>query len=154
LGYYSLQWFVSGDSAGTNETEEVELYNYPPGQYPVCLLVTSQNGCLDSLCLFVTVTDILNLHIPNAFTPDNDGTNEAFGPVLDNPDLLDYYEFRILDRWGVEVFSSDNPSERWNGSLRGSDHFVQSDTYVYLLKYREKGTSDILEKTGTVLIMR
>ena len=47
-------------------------------------------------------SDSLNIFIPNAFTPDNNGLNDSFGVVLDGAEI-DFYEFIILDRFGKEV---------------------------------------------------
>jgi gliding motility-associated-like protein len=75
--------------------------------------------------------------IPNAFTPNGDGLNDEFKPNLlsinsykDNPYLS--YSFRIFNRWGTEVFQTDNPSFGWNGYFKGDR--VPLDVYIYTVR--------------------
>ncbi len=51
--------------------------------------------------------------VPNAFTPDGDGLNEFFRPQFDCD--IDRYVFRVFDRWGLEVWSSEDRREAWDG---------------------------------------
>ncbi len=51
--------------------------------------------------------------VPNAFTPDGDGTNEGFRPHFDCD--TDLYVFRVFDRWGGQVWVSEDPAESWDG---------------------------------------
>jgi len=44
--------------------------------------------------------------VPSAFTPNDDRLNDLFGPIATAP--LQHYEFRIYDRWGQQVFYSNN----------------------------------------------
>ncbi|MGK5643358.1 gliding motility-associated C-terminal domain-containing protein, partial [Streptomyces sp. URMC 126] len=50
---------------------------------------------------------------PTGFTPNNDGTNDYFGPV--NPRFFKNYELHVYNRWGEEIFSSTNPFDYWDG---------------------------------------
>jgi gliding motility-associated-like protein len=150
--YVSLDWNFAGDNLGGAEQVDLDLLNYPPGPYTVCLEATSQYGCVNTVCKILQLLDIPNVYVASAFTPDQDGLNEAFAPSVDNPDLLDFYEFIIFDRWGIELFRSTTPGEAWNGSLGG--HYAQNDVYVFLLRYRENGVSEITEKVGTVTLIR
>lgn len=152
--YSSIAWNMNGMNLGSTETVDLSLLNYPPGPYPICLKATSDMGCVNTICHILDLLDIPNVYVASAFTPDQDGLNEAFGPSVDNPSLLDYYEFIIYDRWGTIVFRSQDAFEKWPGTHRGSEHFVQNDVYVYLLKYRVNGSSDLIKKTGTVMLIR
>ena len=46
--------------------------------YPVELRVTDYNQCENLVRQNVVVYDLFNLYIPNSFTPNNDGYNDAF----------------------------------------------------------------------------
>ncbi len=69
------------------------------------------------------------LWVPNAFTPDGDGTNDYFAfqgapaPV----------KLSIYDRWGKRVFYSDNYQNNWDGSYQGQD--LPVGVYTYLIEY-------------------
>ena len=50
------------------------------GDYPVWLHVTNIYGCPDSVMKFVHIDGVFSVYVPTAFTPNNDGTNDLFGP--------------------------------------------------------------------------
>src|SRR5690606_30444886 len=84
------------------------------------------------------------LHIPNVFTPNGDGLNDRF--VIKN--LLQYQgrELIVVNRWGNQVFKSDNYNNDWDG---GS---LAEGTYYYILRYRNGG--DWKTAKGPVAIIR
>ena len=54
--------------------------------------------------------------VPNSFTPNNDGINDFFKPVVIG---VDYYELIITDRWGEVVFTTSDVNESWDGYANG-----------------------------------
>ncbi len=71
--------------------------------------------------------------LPSAFTPNDDGINDTYGPILDKRcDVFDY-TFTIYNRWGNMVFSTHNPTHKWNGEYFGVPHDV--GMYMYCLEY-------------------
>ncbi len=68
------------------------------------------------------------LHIPNSFSPNQDGTNDQFviRGLPENSSLM------VFDRSGQEVFKSDKYHNDWNG--RDTDgNILESGTYWYVL---------------------
>jgi gliding motility-associated-like protein len=55
--------------------------------------------------------------VPNAFTPDGDGINDTFAPVLDC--ATSDYRLSVFDRWGQMIWSSDDPQAAWDGTAGG-----------------------------------
>ena len=88
--------------------------------------------------------------MPNAFTPDGDGANDAFGPVVVG--VTDYH-FWIFDRWGQPLFASTDPSEHWDGTFSGGTE-VPEGVYVWKLAARDPFSGDRLERTGHVTLVR
>lgn len=68
----------------------------------------------------------MSFYIPNTFTPNNDGINDTFGV---NGEAIKDFNMVIYNRWGDQVFSSDNTNARWDGTFQGKK--VSSGTYVY-----------------------
>lgn len=67
--------------------------------------------------------------LPAAFTPNNDGLNDTFGPTTSGG--ITVTQFRIYNRWGELVFDGDG-SIPWDGTTNG---VVQpAGTYVYRLE--------------------
>ena len=62
--------------------------------------------------------DEMVLEIPNVFTPNADGENDSFTATIENAESA---QIHIYNRWGGEVFSSQDPNFRWNGTLNGED---------------------------------
>ncbi|MFZ6052496.1 T9SS type B sorting domain-containing protein [Halocola ammonii] len=90
--------------------------------------------------------------IPNSFTPNSDGNNEFFRPVIYCP--LDEYHLMIFNRWGQKVFDSKDPEALWDGSNRGGDYFNQNDTFQYVLQYSKKSSTEVETVRGHVTVVR
>ncbi|MBK8425250.1 MAG: PKD domain-containing protein [Lewinellaceae bacterium] len=61
------------------------------------------------------------VYIPNVINPEaSDPENGAFRPrFAANLDILKY-DFAVFDRWGTQIFRSQNPSDSWMGTFNGS----------------------------------
>jgi gliding motility-associated-like protein len=86
--------------------------------------VNDENGCNNQYAVIVEVE--CNLFIPNSFTPNTDGKNEKFHIYTGGIKAL---EFRIFNRWGEELFFTDDETQGWDGTYKGN--LVPEGTYVY-----------------------
>lgn len=127
----------------------------PPtlGDHVLCLLATDELGCSNELCFTARIVDDLTIHVPNAFTPDGDGINDLFGPVVLST-AEDSYLFTVFDRWGQEVFSTEDPSIWWNGAYRNSGEVLSSGVYVWRLVARDRFTAERRELIGSVTLLK
>ena len=91
------------------------------------------------------------VYLPNAFTPDGDGVNDYFS--LRTALELAYFELRIFDRFGQEVYYSTDPEFKWTGDIKGGDYYGMSQLYVYRIQYSFK-LPEVIQKTGTVSLFR
>lgn len=73
------------------------------------------------------------IYTPNAFTPDNDGDNDYFLPVINNDCSYENYIFYVFNRWGELVFNSNNLSEGWNGTHKGNPS--PEGIYIWKIEY-------------------
>lgn len=80
---------------------------------------------------------------PNAFSPDNDGINESFKPVIMG--TLSSYQILIYNRWGQELYESNDSYAGWDGKFQGST--CATGQYVYIVKFAI-GTSPATLKQG------
>jgi gliding motility-associated-like protein len=137
----AAQWSWSfGDGLGAS-TLQNPSYEYPAATcYEAVLQVTSADGCVDVDSDLVCIDPDVIIYVPNAFTPNGDGINEVFIPVMQGIDP-DNYELWVFDRWGNMIFYTDDVNEGWNGCVLGSSTLSQIDTYVWKIKCR-----DILDK--------
>jgi gliding motility-associated-like protein len=116
--------------------------------FQVCLVATNQFGCPDTVCHPVAALVNPLLDVPNAFTPGRFGQNSilkvyGFGILKMN--------FRIYNRWGKQVFQSDNPGFGWDGTYQGQ--LQPMDVYAYTL---EADFSDgrHVSKKGDITLVR
>ena len=90
------------------------------------------------------------VHTPNAFTPNNDGINDNFKPVVEC--LAKDYQFRIYNRYGGIAFESSESNKGWNGKVGNS--LSPSGVYLWSLQYRNPSTKELFVKHGTVVLIR
>lgn len=118
------------------------------GVYSVVQRIENAVGCLDSLVQDVYVYPEIRLWIPNAFSPNGDGRNERFLPVVLGAKT---YSMLIKNRWGETVFSSEQANEGWDGTFGGQD--CPQGGYAYnLTLYTVKGKT--YERKGMIHLLR
>jgi gliding motility-associated-like protein len=104
------------------------------GVYTVKLVTTNTGGCLDSITKTVEVKPQFTFYIPNTFTPNGDHINDFFtGKGLE----IIEFEMSIFDRWGEEIFKTNDLDIGWDGTVRGGSVVAQEDVYVYKVKLRD-----------------
>jgi len=86
-----------------------------------------------------------DLQIPNVFTPNNDGINDAYFVTAKG---IKEFSMIIVNRWGDVVFSSDNVSEKWDGMYKGK---LCSDG-VYFYKINAKSATKEYNKQGFITL--
>jgi gliding motility-associated-like protein len=92
------------------------------------------------------------VHLPDAFTPNGDGLNDLFQPII-GCDFTNYL-LKVFNRWGQQVFESSNPANGWDGKLSGKD--AEIGTYVWQLDYAGTQHSLALDQRvkGFVVLVR
>ena len=148
-------WRWTYGSIGTSSLKDPLPFLFPTLsreiKYPVKLVVTNRAlGCSDSVTKILTVLDFCIIDVPNAFTPNNDGLNDKFGPH--NALKADNYEFKVYNRWGQLVFRSTNWKDRWDGTIKGIPQ--ESGVFVWMLSYTHRDTKQTVFKKGTVTLIR
>ena len=135
----AIEWswaFGQDGILGTSQQENPAL-NFPDndfGTYPVQLVVTNANMCTDTATALVEIGGYYSVYAPNAFTPDGDGINERFRPIImDQEEKL--YRLSIFDRWGEQIWTSTNPDEGWDGTMGGEK--IKTDVYIWKLETRD-----------------
>jgi len=106
------------------------------GIYPVTLYSSTINGCKDSVTADIEVKDIITQYIPNAFTPNKNDRNDVFN-IRAYGISPDNYELLIFDRWGNQIFKTQDMNIGWNGAKNNIGEVLQMNTYVYHLNYKE-----------------
>jgi gliding motility-associated-like protein len=99
--------------------------------------------------LYVSLEDCrLKLFVPSAFVPNGDGHNDEFRAYAI---YLDEFNMTIYNRWGQQVFFTEDPEKGWNGFYR--DKPAPGGVYVYHIIYRDT-TGKRHHLSGSVTLIR
>ena len=144
-------WQLTPDSSSTLTNPN---WNYTdPGTYNIMLIATNQWGCADTTFNTVIVNPDIALYVPNAFTPgDDNGINDEFIPYLSGVDLANY-RLEIYDRWGEQIFATEDPAKGWNGRRNNAGALVQIDVYVWKVYYKDDANKSV-SKVGHVTVLK
>jgi gliding motility-associated-like protein len=136
--YYS---WSTGDSAAFIVVEESMEVNVTVGN--VCGTSMSSAEVLFEDCSAL-------IYMPTSFTPNGDGINDEFWPVVSN---VKSFEITVYDRWGRTVFHSASIDNPWLGNSSEGDYFVPNGQYNYrLICTTEAGNA--IERSGYITVVR
>jgi gliding motility-associated-like protein len=119
-----------------------------PGQY--WLQVTDANNCFGIDTINVALKEcMVGLYIPNAFTPDGNGLNDEFKPMLFGN--VEEFRFTVYNRWGQVVFQSTDRLRGWDGLFKGVQQIP--GLYAWTCVYKLSGEPRVA-KSGTITLIR
>ena len=97
--------------------------------------------------------DCRSVFVPNAFSPNNDGINDAFYALSESFTCWQEWELTVYNRWGGVVWQSNDPDEYWYGQSLQNSHYAADGVYVWVLK--AKGYDSLtLDLQGSVTLFR
>lgn len=110
---------------------------------------TGESGILN-----VDAWDCFRYNLPNVFTPNGDGVNDVWRAI--DPQFVEDFELRVVNRWGVEVFRSQDPLFEWNGKLGNKGKDCPDGPYFYYAEFsaRIEGRIRRKEQSGSVTVLR
>lgn len=121
------------------------------GTFEITHISFNEFGCSDTAVQTLTVEAPFQVHMPNAFTPNGDGINDEFTFGITDISSL---HFEVFNRWGEQVFMTDEMNKAWNGRYQNSGEVLPPGTYSYVLIARVKsGNYDHLQK-GSIQLIR
>ncbi len=89
-----------------------------------------------------------DLTMPNVFTPNDDGLNDVFGPLLDC--RLEEYHLMIFNRWGGKVFETTEKGGCWNGNT--SNGRASEGVYYWSLSYVGNDNGQLIRRNTSGLL--
>jgi gliding motility-associated-like protein len=121
-----------------------------PGIYS---LTISLDNCYssDTLSLSTDNCDCIAM-IPNAFSPNGDGNNDKFLPVIQCANLVPKYNLSIYNRFGQRIFYSNKQDNGWNGTYNGAP--AELGTYYYVLEFSTRLARQATVKKGDITLIR
>lgn len=123
---------------GTGDTSSIAnpQYLFPALaiSYNVSLIVKSPNGCIDSITKKVTIQNVYTLYAPDSFSPNEDDLNDTFRIYVSGIDNSSY-TFSVFNRWGNELFRTEDVNVGWNGKINNTGSYCPSGMYVYRVSF-------------------
>ncbi|MEM9548497.1 MAG: gliding motility-associated C-terminal domain-containing protein [Bacteroidota bacterium] len=152
LGYYIYFSDIAGqtltriDSIFEESTNEYQ--HMPTRGISGCYAVSAfdMNGNESELSNVVCVDNCPAYRLPNTFTPNGDGANELFVPVVNR--FIQTVDFQVFNQWGNQVFISRDPQILWDGTSNGKE--LPNGTYYYTCRVIEQRVTGNIE--GNVLL--
>lgn len=144
---HQRQWFVNGVPLTTDSIWQWEFTQR--GRYTVRLEMRDTLArCIDDTTVLISVFDSIAVLFPTAFSPNGDGKNDHYLPVLINADFVD---LSIYNVWGELVFSSSGQAPGWDGRFKTQP--AAPGRYVCVVRFRGE-VGDMGMKSSSFLLIR
>ncbi|MFD1551425.1 hypothetical protein DNU06_13515 [Putridiphycobacter roseus] len=138
------KWFFTYDL-----NEKVDTIYTGEAIYEVCMVAKNYNDCVDTSCTEIIVHSVVDLVIPNVFTPGAYPNNEFFFPSSG----VKTFNSVVYNRYGVPVFEFLDIDDKWDGNHYKSGKPCSEG--VYFFTYKGESTNGLkLEGNGNVELIR
>ncbi|MCO5263429.1 MAG: gliding motility-associated C-terminal domain-containing protein, partial [Lentimicrobium sp.] len=136
-GYASYLW-STGDTMPEITVNTEGLYT---------LQLTTHNLCAGADSTYLKMLEAESpFLVPNAFTPNNDGLNDTFRPVVDY-ERVRMFSMVIYNRWGQLIFETTNPEEGWDGKD------APAGVYSWVITYSDMA-GKVVKMRGSVTLVK
>jgi gliding motility-associated-like protein len=127
-GAVEYEWLFSG--SGSSVLRDPVHFFSDTGEVSIQLIATNEFGCKDTLTQVLEIIPVITYFMPNAFTPNGDGSNDFFigAGFLDG---YKTFEFRVFNRYGQELYFTNDPEEGWNGKILNIGEAQPPGVFVY-----------------------
>ena len=136
----NYMWYFGDNTSYSFDFDPIHIYE-EEGTYQVTL-VANNDFCTDTSKITVTIDPYYALYVPDVFTPNSDGLNDIFKAEGTS---INSFEMFIYNRWGQEVFYSEDIDYGWDGG-KGI-----SGSYSYLILVVDN-LGEFHRITGSVLL--
>ncbi len=145
----SYNWFFDDKDLDRNQNASYVFQD--TGWHNVTLFVRNKSGCVDSVSKRIYVEPTPVFYLPNAFSPNGDGTNEEYrGKGL----ITEKNKFKMLiySMWGEVVFETNDFNHGWNGRLLNQGELLPQGNYKVFVSYVDYNGKRIEQSSNLVLL--
>lgn len=137
------QWIDCIDCPVATSQPEEDIIYY--------ILVSDTLGCFTiEYIVDIEVLPLSSVDVPLAFTPNGDGVNDII--YVRGWGIKELLTFQIYNRWGEQVYISEDIEEGWDGFYKGE--IQNMDTYTYIVRVATYIDDAPLEKNGYIMLKR
>lgn len=149
-GSENFSWSGIPETLWLSNTSVANPVAMPEDDIDYVLTTTDGVGCFDTDTISVHFYKVSpDMYVPTGFSPNGDGTNEILKPL--GLGLRSIDAFRVYNRWGQVMFSTQKIGIGWNGKFNGADQ--AAGTYVWYAEGTDYRGQKIFRK-GTVVLIR
>lgn len=143
-------WHVDGDLQSDTDFQLNLIWPDSTMSHEITVFGTDTLGCVSETNAILITTKVCNrLYVPNSFTPNNDGFNDALkisGLGIYEPNM------KIYNRYGNIVYEIKSLNQVWNGN-DGSGYYCQTGVYNWIMTYNDDSGFGHVE-TGHIVLIR
>ncbi len=148
---FTYEWLTSGDAPIHANYRDPILNlqaNTSSGNFKV--KITNEYSCTLEQPFHVDEACEPIVEIPDAFTPNGDGHNETLKVIQH---FIERPRLEIFNRWGEQVFQTEDLTEQWDGRYKGQ--LLSNQLFAYVLRYyaRDFPQAGEQKKVGSVLVL-
>jgi len=126
----SYVWnFGNGTSQTTTNLSSLTIPYPNAGTYYITL-VASNGYCSNTWTDSVKIYPVLEVDVPNVFTPNDDNSNDGYSIITKNATDI---EAIIFNRWGNKIVEITDLNYLWNGKTPDGSEVPEG---VYFIKYK------------------
>lgn len=149
-GYTSGTLDFGEPNADFDLSSNILTYEYENiGEFEITQIVFNDLGCSDTLIQSICVENVVNVFVPNVFSPNNDGENDIFKVFAIG---IKDFSMHIFDRWGGKMFSTTDIEEGWDGTINGQQAI--QGVYAVVIQYKDQDTGWQYIKNFDVALIR
>jgi gliding motility-associated-like protein len=139
----SYEWnFGNGQISSVTDLNPISISYLNAGTYYIQLIASNElctSIWFDSV--IVLPYEMLEIEVPNVFSPNGDGSNEGYSIITKNATSI---EAVIVNRWGVKMVEITDLNYKWDGKTNSGS---EASDGVYFVKYKVNGLNN-QEKVG------
>jgi gliding motility-associated-like protein len=113
------------------------------------VIASTAAGCVGKDSIYIKVFTKPDIYVPNAFTPNGDGTNDLLKAIPVG--IKTFNSFTVFDRYGHTIFTSKNAYQGWDGTINGAAQ--NTGSFVWLATGVDFN-GRVVERKGAVLLVR
>ena len=152
LGFDPNDWSIVWTPSDLFSCEDCfTTYLYPTGPITVNAYLTHKSGCEYAHSFLILIEPIVDLYIPNVFSPNDDSVND-YWTVTSPGERLEMIRVDVFDRWGDHIAEwNDVTSIKWNGTFH--DKPLNPGVFAYTILYLDQEDKQQI-KQGNITLLR